>query len=373
MANNKGEWAEFYTFLKLIEDRKVSAADSQLNIIPGNYYFIHKIHREESGVNKVFDLESNSVVNVDFFRDGNAVDKFSVLRRDLHGKSAEILSEMQTQSGVFEIDFAQKLLKDLGLDSLKSPSKNKADIELEINDKVTNQSNKAGFSIKSYFAGRPTLLNAGKNTRFRFNIRNFTPDLNAINEDNFPSIGKHKRKIETIESGGGKLEFVGLAPSPRSTGIFERNLKKLELELPKMLSAMLYTFYTTDKVSKLSDLARLVLDNRQNFSLHPDLDEEMFEIKLKHMLINSALGMVAGEEWDARIKVDGGYIIVRSDGELVCFHVYNYSDLADYLYENTQFETPDSKPAKSDFGRVLEIDSDYFFDLALQIRFLVTK
>lgn len=373
MAFNKGEWAEFYTFLRLLEDRKIAASDGQLNIIPDNYYYIHKIHRYEGGVNKVFDLKPSGTVKVSFLEDGSILNNFDVLRSDFVGTSADILKEMQAQSGVFEIDFAPTMLETLGLEGLKSPGRKKADIELEINDKVTNQSNKVGFSIKSYFGADPTLLNSGKNTRFRFSIQNVAPNLSEINEDNSPSIGKHKRKIESIEAAGGELNFVGLAPSPRSTGIFERNLKKLELELPKMLAAMVYTFYTTDKVSKLSELAELVLVNRDKFALHPDLDKEMFEIKLKHLLINSALGMVPGEEWDARIKVDGGYIIVRSDGELVCFHVYNYSDLADYLYENTRFETPDSKPKKSDFGRVLKIDDNYFFDLALQIRFAVTK
>ena len=47
MALNKGEWSEVYTFLKLLADGRLYAADSNLNQIPSIYYPILKILREE--------------------------------------------------------------------------------------------------------------------------------------------------------------------------------------------------------------------------------------------------------------------------------------------------------------------------------------
>jgi len=42
---NKGEWSEFYTFLRLLADGKLYAADSDLNKIEDLYYPILKIIR----------------------------------------------------------------------------------------------------------------------------------------------------------------------------------------------------------------------------------------------------------------------------------------------------------------------------------------
>jgi len=43
MKANKGEWSEFYAFLKILEDKKVFAADKNLEIIPDKYFVFHRI------------------------------------------------------------------------------------------------------------------------------------------------------------------------------------------------------------------------------------------------------------------------------------------------------------------------------------------
>jgi len=41
--NNKGEWSEFYAFLKILEERKLFAADKNLEIIDDKFFVFHKI------------------------------------------------------------------------------------------------------------------------------------------------------------------------------------------------------------------------------------------------------------------------------------------------------------------------------------------
>lgn len=54
---NKGEWSEFYVFLKILSERKLFAADNNLEIIPGKYFVFHRIIREEnSGERKIYDF-----------------------------------------------------------------------------------------------------------------------------------------------------------------------------------------------------------------------------------------------------------------------------------------------------------------------------
>jgi len=53
ITGNKGEWSELYTFLRLLADGKLFAADGQLNKIESIYFPIIKIIRTETlGVNK---------------------------------------------------------------------------------------------------------------------------------------------------------------------------------------------------------------------------------------------------------------------------------------------------------------------------------
>ncbi|PIR39178.1 MAG: hypothetical protein COV35_01290 [Alphaproteobacteria bacterium CG11_big_fil_rev_8_21_14_0_20_39_49] len=46
---NKGEWSEFYTFLRLPADGKLYSADSNLNKIENLYYPIIKVTRQSKG------------------------------------------------------------------------------------------------------------------------------------------------------------------------------------------------------------------------------------------------------------------------------------------------------------------------------------
>jgi hypothetical protein len=63
-GNNKGEWSEFYAFLKILEERKIPAADKNLKIIGGKFFVFYKIIREEKGEKaKIYDI-SQSVTQV---------------------------------------------------------------------------------------------------------------------------------------------------------------------------------------------------------------------------------------------------------------------------------------------------------------------
>ena len=42
---NKGEWSEFYAFLKLLDEKKLFAADKNLEIIQGKFFVFKKIKR----------------------------------------------------------------------------------------------------------------------------------------------------------------------------------------------------------------------------------------------------------------------------------------------------------------------------------------
>lgn len=72
--------------------------------------------------------------------------------------------------------------------------------------------------------------------------------------------------------------------------------------------------------------------------------------------------------WDGKYNANGGYIIVKEDGDIICYHIYNKNMFEDYLFFNTKLETASSTRHK--FGILENINGKLFFKLNLQIRFV---
>lgn len=93
-----------------------------------------------------------------------------------------------------------------------------------------------------------------------------------------------------------------------------------------------------------------------------------YEHKMKVLLLDAALGMTPSKEWKGRYDANGGYLVVRKDGEIVCYHFYNRNDVEDYLYHNTRFER--GSRTRHNFGSLFrEEDGHVYIRLNLQIRF----
>ena len=72
--------------------------------------------------------------------------------------------------------------------------------------------------------------------------------------------------------------------------------------------------------------------------------------------------------WDGLDNATGGYIIVKEDGEVLCYHVYNRNDFEDYLFKNTKLDTPST--TRNGFSEIYKgVDGKYYVKLNLQIRF----
>ena len=255
-----------------------------------------------------------------------------------------------------------ELLSIFDLSSVKAASDKKEDIKLALRDPKTNLETEAGFSIKSYLGNPSTLLNASKqNTNFRFRIDGFNGNLNVINEINGNS--KVRDRIEAISAAGGSFLFAGAKGK-----IFARNLLKIDSLMPAILGCLtLANFSVVRRGKKLMDV--IASDELAHLLTHlpVSLDEELISYKVKALLLDVALGMVPAKPWDGRQKADGGYIVVKDNGALVCFHVYNFGAFSDYLVKSTMFDTPST--SRHEFGFLYEEDSQLYFDVNCQIRF----
>ena len=100
-----------------------------------------------------------------------------------------------------------------------------------------------------------------------------------------------------------------------------------------------------------------------NFNENP----ELIKHKVKDLLVAIALGMVPKTKWNGIDEANGGYIIVKADGEIVCYHIYDRTRLRNYLYKNTKFDSPSS--SRTGAGILYEEENQVMFKLTGQIRF----
>jgi type II restriction enzyme len=247
--------------------------------------------------------------------------------------------------------------------SIAQSSTQKTDIQIVIYDKRVNQSAELGFSIKSQLGGDSTLFNSNKRqTNFIFQIKNSKINSNEIKRINLisPKTEKIKKRVEAIQELGGKLKFTAVEGD-----VFNNNLILIDSRMPEILAEIILTYFST-KYSSLKDLTKLIRDkNPLNFNLQHG--HNFYEYKIKHFLTDSALGMTGSKVWLGAYDITGGYLIVKKDGDVLCYHVYNRNQFEDYLFANTKLDTPSS--TRHEFGTVYEENEQLYFALNLQIRF----
>ncbi len=147
---------------------------------------------------------------------------------------------------------------------------------------------------------------------------------------------------------------------------FEQNLMMIDSQFPIVVSEILKLFYSGkgNTVSELIEKIKII--NPCHFNLenhHP-----YYEYKMKNFLTDSALGMTPNAIWTGNYDANGGYIIVKEDGDILCYHIYNRNEFQDYLYDNTKLETPSS--SRHGFGEIYTSGSEQLFKLNLQVRFI---
>ncbi len=92
-----------------------------------------------------------------------------------------------------------------------------------------------------------------------------------------------------------------------------------------------------------------------------------YKYKIKRFLTDVVLGMMPSKVWTGVYDATGGYLIVKEDGEMLCYHIYNRNQFEDYLFNNTKLETASS--SRHAFGKIFEENGELYFRLNLQIRF----
>jgi type II restriction enzyme len=357
ITGNKGEWSEIYTLFRLLGEGKVHAGDANLNKL-NIYYPIINIIREESKHYEYKPNQEQHIVVID--EDGLEYARISMDR--FMSESDSLLQDIKKNSQrAFTVPNAESFMAKIGCTKLKAPSKDKADIHIVIHDLRTNMTPMLGFSIKSQLGSASTLLNATEATNIRYRI--VGKEMNDAEMKEINDIKDHLPRMKALSDNGYKLEYSDIEHH-----IFKNNLLFLDCGMPEFIAQCLIYDSMPNPTSKIKDAVELVAEkNPLGFTGNDVL--AFYEHKMKVLLIDAALGMTPAKEWKGRYDANGGYLVVRNDGEIVCYHFYNRNDVEDYLYNNTRFER--GSRTRHHYGKLYrENDGKVYIKLNLQIRFL---
>ena len=228
---------------------------------------------------------------------------------------------------------------------------------MEIIDIHTNYKPLVGFSIKSQIGHPATLLNASQATNFIYKIHGINDDImkkiNSIN-DKKDKIIKRFEKLYALSE---KVEFKKM-----SDPTFQDNLEMIDSKMPDILSYVLIYRYR-DNLKNFKDIVnKLCCDNPLNYH-----NENIYNYKIKKLLCSSALGMVPATKWNGIDEANGGYIIVKNNGDILAYYIYNRNSFEDYLLNSTYLET--ASTSRNNYATIYKKDNEYFINMNIQIRF----
>lgn len=356
LTGNKGEWSEIYVFLKLLAEGKLNPADANLNAIPNVYYPIIKILRKENAISREYRINGN----IKIFDDNNN-EILNLPITEFVNRSQHLFNELRKAEGrSFGFEDIEAFLNSIDINSLTALRTDKSDIKVVVHDLNTGMQPQLGFSIKSMLGGNSTLFNPGNTTNFIYEVLgNGVIDIDEINSiEETPKIAN---RILALKKRGFEVKFQNI----QSTTL-QLNLQLIDSDLPQILAELLLVKYSTPGLALVSaTLAQLTVNNPLHFDLsqgHP-----FYEYKIKNFLTDSALGMTPAKKWTGQYDATGGLIIVKANGELVCYHIYNRNEFQNYLLNNTRFEQ--ASTSRYEFGDLYMESGRVFLKLNLQVRF----
>lgn len=353
LTGNKGEWSELYALLKLLVTGRLYAADENARRIDNTFFPVLRILKN-----------SDSDMEVDFVLNNDDVEIFisnvketAISKEYLSAVTRKIFDGIvQGNESAFEIEGSKEILEMLHIDRISAPPTDKIDITIQIHDIYTGYEPICGFSIKSEMGSPPTLLNASGATNFVFEIQGITDaDMERINSietktkilDRVSEICKH-----------GSLKFHRVL-----NDTFSSNLLFIDSYMDDILAAMLLDYYQ-NKATECKDLVDLL--EKENPLGYPR--KGFYEYKIKKFLCSVALGMVPSKEWSGRDDANGGYVIVKDDGDVLAYYLYNRDAFETYLLNNTKLER--GSITKHKFATIYKNEKGRFYvNFNLQIRF----
>ena len=377
ITGNKGEWSELYVLVKLLSDGVLYQSDSSLNKDLDNAYEIVKAFKEESDYTLEF-------ARTDLITVRKKQEIISQIGFDQLRVVAENLYQgiLNGKGRAFEISEVKEFIDRVLIKKLKAKSTEKADIKLRIYDHRLAKETDLGFSIKSLLGGNSTLFNTGKGNNFIFDVENrLEQSLKEFNKYTYSPPDKSSKisfRLKELNKLKARFSFNAIESKQ-----LWRNLKMVDGDLPEILAWALY-YRWLNRESTLNKVVEILEKNDpMSFYDGKTSSQKLYEYKLKRFLTEVAMGMTSEKPWMGEYDSFGGVIMAKKDGDVICFHIYDFNLFRNYLIENTMFEQPSTSEDPENPGQVnpnskknyrygwlYEENNQLKFKINLQIRFV---
>lgn len=341
LVGNKGEWSEVLALFYILSSNVLHATDFKFEKQSIESSPVVGLERKDKLGNFLFKINDQ----IDIYLNGKF--KLKISKAEFSEEYYYLLNELlKAQKTSFLIPKTESFLSRIGITSLKAPSRDKSDIILHLKDIFTSNIYKVAFSIKSQLGHSSSLLNASKSTNFIFRVRG-----NYL-------VKKFHTLHESLDCVSNNLEYIST-----ENPTFLANLQFIDNQFDELLATALIQYYCHRTRSCKSVVEKLTQLNPLNL-----LNIKSYEIKFKSFLRSIALGMKPSTPWDGKDEACGGFLIIKSNSDILLYHQKNRNEFEDYLLNNTKFETPSTTRHK--FGFVYEESGENRIKLNLQIRFI---
>lgn len=381
LSYNQGEWSEVYIFFKVIADRKLYTADADFNPIKDVYLDVISVIREEVK-DEVYKYMTGDTVTI--LLNHEPVGSVPVSEFVKYKNILWKLLEENTQT-TFSSDVIEKFLNSIHIFNPKSPAHivskfcgGTVDIVVETKDR-SGVNRILGFSCKSDLRASSTLLNAsGDNTNFVFEVTGPIDDEKMVHFNGLFKETKRKGEIcydiatsdrmQYLHNVGCDLKFADTAKTLAKTNLIKCGGK----EMPEIVAGMLKNFYFENQSgpTTVENCIEYLADNDVVEYGFEDL-KDTYRGKVAHFLLCTFTGMRLGSAWNGRQDVNGGYIVVKNNGDVVAFHSTIADEFKDFLVAKMVMESPSHSRHKD---MVIYKEGDrYFLKLGLQLRFSLSR
>ncbi|MCC8117212.1 MAG: HpaII family restriction endonuclease [Bacteroidales bacterium] len=380
-SGNKGEWAEVYVFFKVIADRRLYTADVDYNPIKDIYLDVLGVLREEEE-NKIYCYRTGKEVTI--LLNHQLIGKVPTEKFDYFKDFLWKLIETKTET-TFSSQEVEDFLNSIFVYKPKSPGRlitkfsgGTVDIVLETQDR-SGIVRTLGFSIKSDLKASATLLNASQdNTNFVYEVLGPMDDdkMNTFNAICTKQIVKGEEKshvatadrIQYLKDLGCKLQFVNPVKD-----VTRHNLIMCGgIEMPLIVAGMLKHFYWNNyggRTTVEECVDALSVEDPVGYGFE-DL-KALYHSKISNFLYYAFTGLKLGSQWNGKTEVNGGYIVVKRDGDVVAFHSTIADEFKDFLLSKMIMEAP-SHSRHGDMS-IYKENGKYYLKLALQLRFKLKR
>lgn len=342
-TQNKGEWSEFYAFLKIIATGELSVLDKEdasatkvavvrvrkngQTFMPNHAALYRVVAEGNSDKPKLYPLGNAAVV------------------RDC---VASLLSQIHQSSGTFGHPESESLAEKLGV-SVKSEGRHtKGDLSLQFIRPDSGQPSAAhDVSVKSWLGGAPTLFNASaKGTRLVYSVDDAPT---SMLEHLFQERAKPRDTLSQIREARGRVTFLEFASAEMA-----ENAKALRAK--EALAHLVLSHYQK-KDSGRTTMAYVV-------SKVATADQKPMRAALRDFLRAAALGMTSSAVWELEMSASDNYLLVSSTGDLIC--ILGRNKVEDFLYQLAYVDTPST--TRYDFGYPYKTESGWRVALNFQLR-----